>query len=293
MTGLFRSSNLLFFGSFFTIWVVLVVMTHRDYPYFAAAPPGAGVTPRSVGSAQRLEMLNSTVSELKKSLEEEIDSVELPHIRHNLGIAFYDIYKINRQRGLLDSAKIYLSASVESGPPIARFYYNFGRLFTEMGDHPTAGGYYKKAIQTDPTHILALHNLGLLTYFEKKNLDEAQGYLEQALAVDSVLPMCNYVLGEIALDKKDYARARYRFYQEIVVFNTIQKNPKKLPANRGSLLYALKMANQQLVGLYSSHYPDKEKAQVHLQNYLKLEPDPKARAAMIERIGKVWKIQTR
>lgn len=285
--------DLLFYPALFVLWVAFMLARYSGHMYFAQPLRSVAFGDGSPGALTRTtQALNASIDELRLSLAEESGSQDRMHIQHNLGIAYYDLYKSGgQQRDMLDSARIYLTQSIATNPKIGRFYYNLGRLFTEYGDHDRAGYYYGRAIEVDPKHVLALHNLGLLTYFEQHKPEQARNYLLRALKQEGMLPMCNYVLGEIALEMKDYKEARYRFENEIAITERLQGSPGTLPTSVSSLNYALSMSHAQLAMLFSTKFVDQKLAQRHYHAYLNLEQDPKRKEEMTARMQKFWVIK--
>lgn len=276
-----------FYTGLFVLWVLAVLLMHGDHYYFGRPMPSVDLAREGGALVRQRKTIDASIEELKKELEEVADAKERMHIEHNIGIAYYDVYKGTRGRDHLDSARQYMAHSIAGEPNVARFYYNFGRIFTEQGDHGTAKVHYEKALECDPTHVLALHNLGLLTYFELRRLDKAQIYLERALNINPRLPICNYVLGEIALDKKEYKKALYRLNQEVRNISKLGSG-QNLPTGRANINFALAMTHLQLAGMYSTQFVDRKKAQAHFHAYLQLEKDPKRRAQSMKKMKKYW-----
>jgi len=97
-----------------------------------------------------------------------------PEEHLNLGVT----YEMN---GELDNAlEEYKKAS--KSLPLAYTY--IGNIYFQKGDFKNAEIYYKKAIEDDPCSADAHNNLAWLYYTEKKNLDEAENLVLEALQLD-------------------------------------------------------------------------------------------------------------
>lgn len=292
MTALTYRRDLTFYTGLFALWTVVMLSVHKDYRYFSTPLPSAPVDNAGPSVAQQSQLLTSSISELKRSIATEKNPREVPHIYHNIGTAFYDLYRAQRQQDLLDSARMYMERSISLQPSISRFYYNLGRLFTETGDHQRAAEQYRKALEVDPSHVLALHNLGLVTFFEFRQPGKAKLFLEKALLLQPVLPMCNYVLGEIAAEQNQLDQAVSRYQQEVETFARVTGGqPTNLPAEMSSMAYAASMSHLRLALLHSSTFINRARAQEHLHAYLRLEPDQAKRDEAIKQMQKYWVMQ--
>jgi tetratricopeptide (TPR) repeat protein len=188
----------------------------------------------------------------------------------------------------MDSAKIYFDKSIRLVPDVARFYYNFGRAYTETGDPQKAKGYYEKAVALDSTYVVALHNLGILLFAELKQPLEARTYLLRLTAIDSTLPIVHYMLGEIALGEENNDAASSYFNCEIALFsnNRYSAQLDSLPRSRAGELYAAYMSHLRLAQLWAKVYKDPKKAREHYQKYLEMEPDERERSRIYKEMNK-------
>jgi tetratricopeptide (TPR) repeat protein len=277
----------LFYGGLGIAWIALVFLVHGRYQYFDRPIPAAAFIQNASQQLREDATLRTSIAEMQKNVAIEKDPVEKGHTFHNIGLAYYDLYIISRQRSWLDSVGVYFVNSLKLVPNVARFHYNFGRLMTEVGRHQAAQREYLAAIAIEPTHVLALHNVALLNYYELHQPDTAAHYLQRALAINPNLPICNYMLGEIALDKKDYATARDHMELEIALSEK-GYGGGDLPARIESIEYALSLTHLDLMGLYSSAFPDRVRAQKHLDAYLTFEHNPKKREEAINQMKRSW-----
>jgi tetratricopeptide (TPR) repeat protein len=280
-----------FFGGLFMAWAAGVFLMHNGYRYFGTAIPSIAIVNQPDVLLRQSASLASSVEELQKKLLTEKDPTEHAHIQHNIGQSFYDIYTVTRNRVMLDSAGMYFAQSIKELPTVARFFYNLARVYTEKGMHDQARINYQQALALDPMHVLAMHNLGLLTFFELGKPEEARELLQRALNINAFLPICNYVLGEIALETKDYSEALRRFSLELTLSaSNYGAGASNIPASRASIEYALRMTHLELAGMYSSRFPNRDSAQQHFNAYYASEPDPNARQEALGKIQKFWVI---
>jgi len=279
-----------FYPAVLAAWVLGMCILYIRYSF--SSEPQSSIDLRDFDTVlHQKRMIMGSILELQGALTKEHDPEQRMHIHHNIGIAWYDLHSADRQSASLDTAIRYFEKSIESSPPIARFYYNLGRAYTTAGDHRRAEQWYERTLAINPDHILALHNLGLLNYFEKHDRPRAREYLLRLLAVRSELPICNYVLGEIAMED-DSARNACRYYeQEIDLFEKFRMRPPGLPMSPDVLRYAAAMSHRQLMMLYSTRFADQAKAQEHFHRYLSLETDPARRRQSIEQMKHYWVVK--
>ncbi|MCU0609420.1 MAG: tetratricopeptide repeat protein [Chitinispirillaceae bacterium] len=277
--------NQYFYPLVFGVWALFLLVRFGNHRYFDVPPESAGY--ERGGGMSKVSMLHNSIVELQKSLVDERRSPEKPHILQNIGCAYYDLYREIGDRRLLDSAYVFFSQSISEGPGNARFHYNLGRLFTEVNNQQGALQAYEMALKYEPAHILALSNAGMCSYFAFGQKKAAAGYFGRALAIDSTLPMCHYVLGLIGLDEKDFAAARADFEKEVVAGRLAMAN-NRLPIQRQNIMYAAGLAHRSLMTIYSSHFPDVLKANAHYEAYLSLETDPAKKEEAAQEMKKKW-----
>jgi tetratricopeptide (TPR) repeat protein len=273
-----------FYPALFAAWALILFARHAGHQYFDAPFPTAGIE-RMSGGMNSYSLLRASLAELRKNLVEEKNKSEVPHILQNIGCAYYDLYKETGDRMLLDSAAGFMYQSIIAGPGIARFHYNFGRMFTEIGDQTRALQQYELAIRYEPTHILALSNAGTCSYFAFNQRKAAAGYFGRALAIDSLMPMCNVVLGLISIDEKDFLAARTSFEKELAA-DAVAMVRNRYPLSRDNINYAALLSHQNLLSLYCTNFFDPKRAREHLDAYLNLEPDPAKREETIKKFGR-------
>jgi tetratricopeptide (TPR) repeat protein len=275
-----------FFPAVFLAWALFLLARYADHNYFDLPFATAGI--ERLGKAMsRSTLVRASLTELQKNLLEEKDKTEKPHILQNIGCAYYDLYKETGNRSQLDSALAFIYQSILVGPGIARFHYNFGRMFTELGDQTRALQQYELALQYDQRHILALSNAGTCSYFAFNRRKAAAGYFGRALAIDSLMPMCNVVLGLISIDEKDFEAARANFEKELVACAAAAvKN--RYPLAMENISYAAALSHRNLVTLYSTQFRNRTKAKNHLDAYLRLEPEQAKRDEAQKEYQQYW-----
>jgi tetratricopeptide (TPR) repeat protein len=284
--------NTVFFSLVFIAWLSVMTVRYGYHSYYNKPLPSLKIGRGSRAYLQKSQIATQSMNELRDALKTEDDPRERMNIYHNIGIAFFDKYSTMKEvKNLLDSAIIYMERSIFDRPDIERFYYNLGRVYAEIGNHEKALHHYERAIELNPKHILALHNLGMLYYAGLHKKEKAEYYLDKVAAIDSTLPICFYVLGEIALDTKENDLARRLFEKELQNTADIAAVQRRLPIRRASIVFARTMAHLQLSLIYSRDFPNKKSAQKHFNTYLKLETNNKRKTMAMKTMKKYWKFE--
>ena len=130
---------------------------------------------------------------------------------YGLGSSYLNQKKNKEARACFEQA-LKLQASYQGTPPNA--WNNLGILAAREGDVDQAIGYFRRALQIDPHHIIALDNLGN-AYRQKRNWPEAERVLKQALALNAEDPQANYSLGMVYAQQNDSQRA-YEYLQKAI-----------------------------------------------------------------------------
>ncbi len=280
--------DIVFYPLALAMWAAFILMRHMHYSYYDSPLPSVQARMQISDALYKGKAIDSNIEELRKSLEEETETTERGHIEHNLGTAFYDQYKSTQAPALLDSAQAFYEKSIETLSSVPRFYYNLGRVYTERRDHLNARKYYERTLSLDPQHVLALHNLALLNFYELGNAQAARELLEKALSIRADLPICNYVLGEIALRENQVRKAHDHFRQEVNSFALYSGGEKRVPVSASAMRFAAAKSHLELAILYSTKLVDAKQAQANFHAYLRLEPDKQRRDAAIAEMKKYW-----
>ncbi|MBD3319536.1 MAG: tetratricopeptide repeat protein [Chitinivibrionales bacterium] len=268
------------------VWIASMLMLHSNFSYRRKPLPSVDLELPKNRGVQKTAIVRSSINELKSALSTENDPQDQLHILHNLGIAYYDMHSLQQGRSMLDSAVYYFMKSVEGGPEIARFYYNLGRTYTTLCNHRKARTCYEKALQIKPDHILALHNLGLVYYFEFNNPGQSNKYLQKLLKIDRDLPICNYVLGEIYLDKKEYKRALAYFINEVQTYQKLTRRKFSLPIAKKNLQYAAATAYLRMTEIFAEKIKNRQNAAAAFASYLALENNIQRKSKSLQRMKK-------
>jgi tetratricopeptide (TPR) repeat protein len=269
--------------------VQVVFLMHGGYAYFSS-PIKSAVGKVSVSEIfNQQNALMNTLKELYLSLlQKDVKPEERGHILHNIGSAYYDLHKIIPQDPLLDSSENYYQQSIRIISNNARFYYNLGRLYTEYRKHDLAKQNYEKALGVKPDHILALHNLALLNYFELNNREVAKALLSRVLSIQARSPVCNYVLGEIFEKENNINKAIFHYNKEIETFYSFIRSKTNIPVSSYTLKLSLMKSHYQLFLLYSTERRDKELAKKNLDAYLIIEKNEEERKRVIKEFNNYW-----
>jgi tetratricopeptide (TPR) repeat protein len=286
-TAVFRR-DIFFYPALFAVWALFVTVQHYHTSNFGTPLPSVASGEQMNQAFYQQKVIDKSIGELQQSLGEEKKGDERGHIQHNLGTAYYDQYRATQRPDYLDSARDYYQRSIATLPNVARFYYNLGRVFTEQRDHLRAKANYEHALKLEPNHVLALHNLALLNFYELGDRATARTLLEKALAIRADLPICNYVLGEIALQENDFNKALAYFRRETELFALRMSAGRNVPVSESATHFAAARAYLQLAVLYSTKFIDVNYAQANLHAYLRLEEDPAKRNSAIEELKKYW-----
>jgi tetratricopeptide (TPR) repeat protein len=278
--------NLFFFPLVFALWATILFLRYADHRYLDLPFPSVGSEEFSKG-AGRVALLQESIAELMKALGREKNGAEAPHLLQNISNDLYELYKATGDRLLLDSALVYAKRSIAGDPTIARFHYNLGRFYTEVGDQRQAIEEYIRTIQYDPRHILALSNAGTCAYFAFGARSESADFLHRALAIDSLMPMCHAILGLIDIDNKDYSAARDDFEKELDADGSAIA-VQRYPISPQNIATAAMISHDNLMGIYSKEFKNRDRALFHFSEYCKLEPDKERRVMVEGEMRKYW-----
>ena len=122
---------------------------------------------------------------------------------YGLGSVYLQQQKLKEARESFERV-LKLQASYPGTIPNA--WNNLGILSAREGDTVAAIGFFQRALQIDPTHLIALLNLGN-AYRQQKDWAEAKKTLERAFGVGPDDPEVNYSLGMVCaqLEESDHA----------------------------------------------------------------------------------------
>jgi tetratricopeptide (TPR) repeat protein/peroxiredoxin len=208
---------------------------------------------------------------------------------YGLGSSYLSQHKNAEARDCFERS-LKLHASYPGTPPNA--WNNLGILAAGDGNTDQAVDDFRRALQIDPKHAIALQNLGN-AYRQKRDWAGAQDAFERALALNPDDPEANYSLGMVYAQKNDTQRA-YEFLRKAIAARPVY--PEAL--NNLGILYlrtrrpeeakrsfeeSIRVAPQydqsylNLARVYAIE-GDREKAKAVLESLLKENPDhPQAR----------------
>lgn len=136
----------------------------------------------------------------------------------------------------------------------AAYAYNeLGLLARRLEQYELSVGYFNKAVRFSPTWVLPWINL-CNSHFELGQPDKSEKCGLRAVALDSTFSLAHYNLGYVYMDKKEYAKATYRFERSIEYDST----------------YALAYYNLGLSYYYDGNYVQAEKI---WEEYCKRNPN--------------------
>ena len=163
---------------------------------------------------------------------------------------------------------------------LANSWNNLGLLATREGRTAEAILYFKKALQLNPDHAVALDNLGN-AYRQQKNWEEARKTLEHAVKISPEDPEANYSLGMVFAQLDDSDRA-YEYLQKVL--NLRPGYPEAL--NNLGVLYLRTQRREQAMASFEECIrvaPEFDQAYLNLARVYSLEGNPdKARNVLAE-----------
>ena len=276
----------IFYPALLCLWAVFLLIRYSDHRYFDTPLPSAGNGEIGNGTGKTASV-RATIIELRNNLFKERKPAGRASLLENLGYAYFDLYKGTGDRNMLDSALFFIQQATIEKPGDAQLHCNSGGLFSEIGDAQHALQQYELALHADSTHILALLNAGMCSYFAFGRRPDAAHYFTRALAVDSLLPLCHGLLGLISLDEKDSGAARENFEKEVAADRlALVKN--RFPLTPENVRFAASNAHCKLMELYSTKFPDRTKAYRHFDEYCKIENDPSKRENASLEMKRYW-----
>jgi len=264
--------DILFCAIAFLVWAIIIIVIHGNHSYFAMPLPAVEVRqddPTQYSPGQPMV----DMGQAHRALADEKKPAERARILEAMAVACFNRYSAQRAPSYLDSAQYYEELAIQEAPGVAGYYYNLARVFTEKKDFVSAKANYEKTLAADPKHFMSYHNLGMLSLYEFKNADQAQNYFEKALAIDSSLPVDNYMLAQIALQKKNILSAIQHYDRELRIYTGPQNASSNLVADKANLRLAATLSALELAMLYSTASPNGLLAQSYFNDYLKLETD--------------------
>ena len=291
MKQLILKNDIVFFTLCFVIWAQVIFLIHGDHAYFGI-PIGSILKNVNIKKEfSQKKVIVNTINELYSSLKKEERPIERGHILHNMGSSYYDLHKVMQRIDFLDSSEYYYKQSINVISDNPRFYYNLGFLYTEYRNHKAAKQYYEKTVELKPDHILALHNLALLNYYELGNKEIAKKLLGKVLSIQPNSPACHYTLGAIFEEEGNYPNAINHYNKEITTCYNFIKGNISIPVSKQTLKYALLKSHRRLALLYSTVKKNKGLAKKNLDAYLRLEQDEKEKKNTLNKLNKYWQLK--
>jgi tetratricopeptide (TPR) repeat protein len=117
---------------------------------------------------------------------------------------------------------------------IATTYYNVASTLDREGSLPEAIGFYRRSLQHNPEHVMAMNNLAI-ALFKSGEIEASQALLEGALKIDAGLPEVHNNIAIVAAAQRQYPIAGKHFHK------VIELNPEYNPSVYYNLacIYAL------------------------------------------------------
>ena len=187
-----------FYPVLFAGWCMMMLAVHGGYRFSGMPLPSASGMAQAFGLKEQMA-IQGTISELEKGLTGSLPIPDQGQIVHNIGSAYYDLYRGSQKQEFLDSAFGYYSKSISLVDNVARFHYNLGRVYMAYGNFSKAKTCYEKALAINPSHMMALHNLGLMDFYQFKDDSSAEQLLEHEMRIGGQLPPAITFWGRLRL----------------------------------------------------------------------------------------------
>lgn len=131
------------------------------------------------------------------------------------GRAYFEMGLLYNQEKKQADAEQALGKAVQFSPNDSLFWYAYGEIFRLQDRNDEALNAYRKAVDLDPPYVKALLKLGEMLV-DKKQYEEAEGLLTQALRRDAKASIpAYYYLGVLYEAKKKYRQA-FENYESFV-----------------------------------------------------------------------------
>ncbi len=281
-----------FYPLVFGLWALLMIALHGNHSYFGSPFPGVDVR-QDTQEYYHPASSAPDIGKLLQSLAGERNPKERARTLEAIGIGYFDRYRATHAPGCLDSAQMFVEEATRISATVPSYFFSLARILTEKKDFPSAKANYEKTVALDPKQYMAYHSLGLLSFYEFRNPDQAKVCFERALAIDSELPVDNYMLGEIAMGKGDPLSAVQHYQREVALYTSGLSSKAYFLADPASLRLAATLSSLQLSMLYSTSAHNAQLAQNYFNLYLKLETDQQRRQNSINQIQKYWSINNK
>ena len=192
-------------------------------------------------SVTRILSQNPVVDSLNLILEKTEDPKLRTSLNSDIAVAFYN------EQVYHDSAYFYTEKAYKLAKEYgfekqeARALFNFGMIYSSLGDFDTAIDYYKKAqplFEDNISQSVVNSSIGAL-YFQKDEFDLAGNYFQQAIEIsqkanDTIGEAIDRVnLGEVAMKKGDFVTSKENLEMAIAVFSAYES-----PQSGAHVIYA-------------------------------------------------------
>jgi Tfp pilus assembly protein PilF len=273
----------------FAVWALIIGLMHGNYRYFGTPFPSATINQVNDSRAQTIA---NDMGQIKNALAAEKDPKQRGRMQANLGAGYFELYRGSRKTTYLDSAQQCFTLAMNLDPGNADMSFNSGMVCMEKREFGLAKAHFDKAVALNPKHLLALHNLGLLSYYELKNQALAKEYFEKSLVADPAAPLEHYMLALLALDNKDPASAAANFTKEAEGY-ALGSGRQSALADPNAARMAATLSCFQLAVLYSTSLKNPGRAREYFNRYGKLETDPRRRQNAMQEISKYGVISSK
>jgi len=215
---------------------------------------------------------------------------------YGLGSVYLEQQKRTEAREYFERA---IKSSADYPATFPNAWNNLGILAAREGNTDEAIGYFRKALEINPEHAVALQNLGN-AYRQKRDWDAARKTLEHALALNPDDAEANYGLGMVYAQLNDTSRA-YEFLQKALAarpaypeaLNNLgilylrtgrSEQAKKCFAESIRVAREFEQSYLNLARVYAIE-GDKALARTTLQELLKVHPDQAQARKELEELG--------
>jgi tetratricopeptide (TPR) repeat protein len=145
------------------------------------------------------------------------------------GRAYFEMGLLYNAEKKQADAEQALGKAVQFSPNDSLFWYAYGEIFRLQDRNDEALNAYRKAVDLDPPYVKALLKLGIMLV-EKKQYEEAEGLLTQALRRDPKASVQAYYYLGVLYDAKKKYRQAFENYESFV--KLAPKSDENLPRAR-------------------------------------------------------------
>lgn len=163
---------------------------------------------------------------LKAALQEINKEKDQPPTLNNLGVSFFEEYRLNDKEFLKDSATKYYDKALKIDSSYYRSYGNMGNIYRTIEQPDEAIRLYSKALEYNPENQIIIAQLASI-YFEKKDTLKAKDLI---FKLSDIRPIDLRSLALVTI-------LEYKMYNDTLRTNIYLDSLRKLDRSNGKRLY--------------------------------------------------------